>query len=128
MYAAGVRGTDARGRPYHEQGDPAMYPNPTLALALALALTLALALALTLAPSARQVYIFCTSKSIRNFVADGSINTDGSIITDGSKAMGGKVFMGGKVMGGKAFKTLKRLRTISHLGVTDLETVTLKRS
>lgn len=77
-------------------------------------------------PSVLMVYIFCTSKSIRNFVADGSINTDGSIITDGSKAMGGKVFMGGKVMGGKAFKTLKRLRTISHLGVTDLETDTTR--
>ena len=56
MYAAGVRGTDARGRPYHEQGDPAMYPNPTLtlALALALALTLTLTLTLTLACVAPQ--------------------------------------------------------------------------
>ena len=30
-YAAGVRGTDHRGRPYHEQGDPAMYTAASLA-------------------------------------------------------------------------------------------------
>ena len=31
MYSAGVRGTEERGRPYHEQGDPAMYTAESLA-------------------------------------------------------------------------------------------------